>query len=304
MKKTIIYSLVLLFGVQFTACKDDEVLTPSGINDNVFAVPDDATGPEADLRREFYKETGIYLLFDENLRTTVVGKDSQGNDIIKTETVDFAWDFTSYDDYLIYESGYITDIEDMRKAADLFRDNVLPHIQGSKLAPYSIVLFNGLQVYDDYEDEWNEAYTLPCWRSLGVNVAGWVDAENDEEIAQYTAGLCKSLVGAKFNYTSSIAKPFTDLSDEYSGEKICDYEEDWDRTDMSMVYSYGYMTYVKRNKVTRDYFPYTEDDFQAFLDAVFDRSKEDFEAEFGDYPAIMEKYNIMRSLIEQTGYKL
>lgn len=304
MKKLIIYSLALIAGMQFTSCKDDEVLTPSNTNDLLFAVPADATGPEADLRREFYKNTGIHLIFDEVLRSEVVGKDSQGNDIVKNETVDFAWNINNYDDFLDYEGGYITDIDDQRKAADLFMKYVLPHIKGSSMSPYSVLLFNGLEVYDRYDYEYYTAYTLPCVCCLGVNVAGWIEAETDEEISMYTAELCKSLVKAKFNFNSSVAEPFTDLSYEYSGEYISDYEEDWDRSDMSMVYSYGYITYNKhRSKVTRDRFPYADDDFDDFFNAIFDRTREDFEAEFGEYPAVMEKYNIMYSLIEQTGYK-
>lgn len=181
---------------------------------------------------------------------------------------------------------------------------VLPHIKGSSMSPYSVLLFNGLEVYDRYDYEYYTAYTLPCVCCLGVNVAGWIEAETDEEISMYTAELCKSLVKAKFNFNSSVAEPFTDLSYEYSGEYISDYEEDWDRSDMSMVYSYGYITYNKhRSKVTRDRFPYADDDFDDFFNAIFDRTREDFEAEFGEYPAVMEKYNIMYSLIEQTGYK-
>lgn len=64
MKKTIIYGLLAVIGLSSVACSDDEeLLEPTRIEDNHYRVSDDETGPEADLRREFYDKTKVYLLF-------------------------------------------------------------------------------------------------------------------------------------------------------------------------------------------------------------------------------------------------
>ena len=75
MKKTIIYGLLAVIGLSSVACSDDEeLLEPTRIEDNHYRVSDDETGPEADLRREFFDKTKVNLLFSNILRRTYVGK--------------------------------------------------------------------------------------------------------------------------------------------------------------------------------------------------------------------------------------
>ena len=305
MKKFAIYGLLLLSGLQFVACSDDEVRpTPSNFNDDFFGVPADATGPEAELRRDFHKETGIHLLFTDTLRITLIGKDAQGKDLFEYETIDFAWNLTNYDDSYGWKPEYIENIDDKRKATDLFREYIMPHIAGSSMAPYSVLLLKSLQIedYGDFED----AYTTSCWRSIGVNTFGWITAESDEDIATYTASILKDLVSARFNNRSDEADPWFEISrDCYNCDYIIDYNENWAGGDWEYLYSIGFMDYYDdwRGRPNRDEFLSSSSDFKMFFDALFDRTEEDFKAEFGAYPVIMEKYNLMKSLIEQTGYK-
>lgn len=304
MKKFAIYGFLLLSGLQFVACSDDEDRpTPSNYNDDFFGVPADATGPEAELRRDFHKETGIHLLFTDTLRTTLIGKDPQGKNIYEYETIDFAWNLTNYDDYYGWKPEYIEGIDDKRKATDLFREYIMPHIAGSSMAPYSVLLLKSLQI-DDYGFE--DAYTTSCWRSMGVNTSGWITAETDEDIDAHTAGILKDIVSAKFNNNSDEAKPWFEISREcYNCDFIVDYNENWAGEDWEYIYSIGFMDYYDdwRGRPNRDEFLTKSRDFTMFFNAIFDRTEEDFKAEFGAYPVIMEKYNLMKSLIEGTGYK-
>lgn len=305
MNKITICGLIMFAGFQFTACSDEENLTPSHADDDLFSVPESAIDPVSELRREFHKETGIHLLFTEELNPTVTGTDKDGSPILRENKVDFKWNYNTYNDYLEYEAEYITDIDAMRKAADEFKKAVLPHIEGSSIAPYSVLLVNDLVSRTQSWKDMVLTYTMACWRCLAVNVGGWVEAETDDDVATWTFGVCKSLVSAKFNSSSAEAKAWMDLSyDGGSGEDIVDYVDDWDG-DITKVYELGFMSYIKdwRGRLDYDYLPYASNDFTAYFNAVFERSQEDFEAEFGQYAKIMEKYNLMKSLILQTGYK-
>ncbi|MDE5713943.1 MAG: hypothetical protein K2I16_10045, partial [Muribaculaceae bacterium] len=52
----------------FVSCGDgSEDLTPSAPVVNLFDVNPDDKSPEADMRREFYSNTGIYLLYSDLL---------------------------------------------------------------------------------------------------------------------------------------------------------------------------------------------------------------------------------------------
>lgn len=290
----------------FVACSDEEEIpTPSGANDDYFTIPADATDPESVLRREFHDETGIHLLFSEVLRKTVIGQDANGNDIIKEETIDFAWDFTNYDDYLYYQTEPITEIDDQRKAAELFKNNVMPHIKGSSMLPYSVLLVNNLETRDYDYYPWEVSETLSCWRCLAVNAGGWIYAETPEDIADHTRAVCKDIVSSRFSKSSTAAKEWMSISDEYYYEYIIDFIEDWDRSDMGQLYDLGFLSYYKdwRDRPSRDEFPGNYEDFDKYFDAMFEMSKEEFTALYGDYPVVMQKYNAMREAIEATGYK-
>lgn len=307
MKNITKYALALAVALQLGACSDsDDVLSPSNYNDDFFGVPADATGPEADLRREFYKETGTHLLFTDVLRTTYLGLGSNGKEIYEYETIDFAWNLTSYNNYFDWNPTFLDDnIDEKRKGADLFRKNVLPHIKGSSMSPYSVLLLADLEIYDDWNYEFVPAVTTSCWRCLAVNVKGWIEAETDEEADKYTVSICRDLVSNKFTYNSDEAKPWFDASSEYYYEYIADYYEDWEGEDMDIIHSHGFLSYNKdwKGRPYYDEFPGKSEDFEDFFNAVFDRSEADFEAEYGDWPVIMAKYNHMKELIENTGYK-
>ncbi|MDE6448896.1 MAG: hypothetical protein K2L41_02300, partial [Muribaculaceae bacterium] len=81
--------------------------------------------------------------------------------------------------------------------------------------------------------------------------------------------------------------------------------EDWEGGDMESIYSLGFLSYDEdwRGRPHYDEFNGTKNDFDDFFNALFDRSEDDFTAEYGNYPIIMEKYRFMKELIEKTGYK-
>ncbi|MCM1050762.1 MAG: hypothetical protein NC349_02265 [Paenibacillus sp.] len=300
MNKYIIYGFMLLSGVFATSCSDDEEILEPSDNVNLFAVPDDATGLEAELRRNFFKETGTYLMFNDLLSHTVIGKDAYGNDVYKDEYIDFTFNLTSSGgNPPIFE--YITDDNAKETATNLFLEYIYPHVKGSSLLPYSVLLVDNLQVSGYYGYE--EASTTSCWRSLAVAMGDMLNT-SDDDVAVYARTALKELVSAKFNSYSDEAEEFMDLSYEYAGEYLTDYYEDWDRSDITPVYEMGYLSYIQsRRGPQNDYLPYAYNDFDDFYDAVMDRDEADFMAEFGDYPMIVTKYNIIKNAILSLGYK-
>ena len=86
--------LSLLLG----ACTKEDALEPTGANDDYFTVPATATDPESVMRREFYEETGVHLLFNDTLRHEQRGTFEDGNPRWYTETVDLGYSMTSFDD--------------------------------------------------------------------------------------------------------------------------------------------------------------------------------------------------------------
>ena len=91
--KYIILYIIVLAGC-FTACQQEDSLTPSNISD-LFAPNPEATDAESVLRREFFNTTGCYLLFNDTLRHEYKGEDTFGNPYYETELIGLEWNLTS-----------------------------------------------------------------------------------------------------------------------------------------------------------------------------------------------------------------
>lgn len=304
MRKFFIYGLLAVSPVVVQSCSDDEeILEPSAAYvDNKFMVPDDVTGPEADLRREFYSSTGVYLMFDDLLSREYKGVDEFGQDVWQEERIDFNYDLTSYStDPPRFE--FIDSQEEKESAASLVKTQILSRIEGGKLAPFSVLLVKNMQTYQTkkYPYGYADAYTTSCWRCLAIAVDELAVAEGAERDA-IIVKILKDIVSAKLFVGSAETKDFYVLSMEYSGMYLDEVFDDWDdNSDITRVYEIGFLSYTQG--WWSDYLPYTDEDFDAYLDAVLEMSEEEFMEKYGDYPLIVTKYNVVKDGLTLLGYK-
>ncbi len=308
MKRYIVYGLVLLMSVPLVSCSDDdnEILEPSTeFNDNKYAVTEDATGPEADLRREFYRSTGINLLYSEILSREYVGLDAYGEEIWKEDRVDFRYNLTSMND-VAPEFTEFDSTEARRIATEYVEEYIYPHISDSSFKPFSILLVDDMLVpkYGSYGDLVDGFY-YSCWRCTAMAL-GDVPSMDAEEKSRYASQILMNMVEEKFDKYCDDMDPFWELSGEYATERISDHDPAWDRSDMTIVYEKGYLSYYENWRgPDRDTFSdsFGNNDFDDFYSAVMSRSEDDFMEEFGMYPRIVTKYNIVKDCIRRFGYK-
>ena len=303
--KLFIYGLLALSSVAFASCSDDEeLLEPSSeYVDNKFAVPDDATGPEADLRREFFASTDVYLLFDDLLSREFKGVDEFGGEIWQEERIDFIYDLTSYG-FNAPRFEYIETQEDKEIATSLVRENILPRLEGGILTPFSILLVKDMQTYQSTGSGYRyaDAYTTSCWRCLAVAVGKWSEAEGEERDAITTA-ILKDFLSTRFTVDSESASEFRTLSYEYSGYYMYELYDDWvENPDITRVYELGFLS-KKTSYWGDDYLPYTKDDFDAYLDVVLSMDENEFMELYGEYSMIVTKYTIIKDALISLGFK-
>lgn len=77
------YFCLLLVGMAglFVSCGKEDLLTPSGNDTNFFTPADDDHSQVAELRRKFYEETGVYVLFSDTLRHVQNGVNANGQPV-------------------------------------------------------------------------------------------------------------------------------------------------------------------------------------------------------------------------------
>lgn len=296
MKHSAIYRLVIvsLCTAFMAACSDDEeILLPNDTFVDKFDIPAGATGPEAELRREFYARNGCYIIFSDTLS---VVRDEFGNLLV--ETVDFEWNLTTSGSESS-EWELCEDLDEKREAAGIIEKYILPHIMDGAMRPHSVLPFRS--IVDKYDDQ---VSFKQSWRCLGLNMSDFAGAAEDEydEIAM---NLLKAVFKSKVSSSDEELDPFHEVSEEYTSEYISDYFPEWeDDQDMDIIYNLGFISYKKSKKPVNDKFLSSSNDYKAYVDLVFDYSPEQVKEMYGRYDKIMTKYEMISKFVENVGIKV
>lgn len=301
MKKAYLYTLAAVIastGILLTSCSDDdEVLVASDPEINYFEIPASVTGPEADLRRTFLADNGVYLLFNDTLYK---GVDSDGYE--KVETVDFKWDLTGFNstDYII---ELFDTFEDKKSAAECCQKYVMSHLSSKDFKPYSILLANSI-IKDDSKK--TVVSNISTFRCLGINAGAFVNAADESELKAAAAEALYGVLESKLPSTSSDERlAFYAVSEEYLNRRITKFISDWvSNPDITRLYEYGIITYEadEDGDVSWDYTWSKANDFTRFLKIMLSYSRDEFYAIYGDYPLVMERYEILYNYFVGQGY--
>ena len=89
-----ILSGIVLSSLASCAKEDEPVLqyTDPAVT---FMPADDATDEISELRRQFFQQTGTYLLFNDTLQHRCIGKDLNGEEVYFTELLDIKYEIIS-----------------------------------------------------------------------------------------------------------------------------------------------------------------------------------------------------------------
>ncbi len=284
----------------FASCSDDnEDLIPGPTVDNFFA-PDPAdNSEEARMRRDFYKENGIYLLFSDTLATYI---DSNG--LERVETVDFKWTSLTTHDVLTTVTYDKIPESERQASVDWATAYFLPYIKDGKLKPYSILLVDNLMKEDGYSPEDIDFYNT--WRCFTINMTNLHGVEG-EEAKILGKELLRTLVDQKLTDSSPELSDFFAICDEYYGNYISDLFPDWtSEQDLTEIYRLGFLDYNEHwsGRPINDSFLYSDDDLDSFKDAVFNEDEAEFREKWAEYPLILQKYDLLLECFENLGVNL
>lgn len=285
-----------LAALGFSSCSDseDEPL-PGPKMENFFDVPDGDNSPEAQLRRDFYAKTGCYLVFNDVLAEYT---DEYGNK--KTETIDFNWDLTG-NRFNSYRFTYLDTYEDKKQVVEAMEKYLIPYINipGGRFKPHSFFIANTIEMLD--YGEWEAQNFIQCWRSMGLPAEDWIGLNEEEAKAQGRV-ILRAIIDAVLTDRSDELNEFFAPVRDLQGADIIEEIEDWDEEnpDLEAIYNLGYMGY-SHSSWFGDSFYYGLRDLSMFKDAVFNETEADFMEKWGDYPLIIQRYNILKQVILDMG---
>ena len=277
---------ICISGVCVACGGEEDDTTPSYADVNGFAPADDDNSPTAQLRRDFYNQTGSYLLFKDTLITHTSDGRSELLDITYFIMGSIDWQ----SDYK-YTYEYIEDIEQQRKAAEYVQKYLIKRL--GKNTPYSFFLVNDLHY--DYYGRLRQRDKVLGLRSYVISMGGG-EAYDDPET--YFGDMVVDIVKNSISRVpEELMNQFYAFSKDYYGNDI-----DGELTDQE-VWDLGMFYYIE-DGWWGSYFYYQNTDLSLWLEAVLTMSPSEFEGEYGSSTVMMEKYALLRQIVVDQGFEI
>lgn len=300
--------IALLFLAGLFSCTKEDDLKPSGARDDYFTILSDAT-PELKLRKEFYEQNGVHLLFNDTLRHEQDGTYADGTPYYVTETIDLGYSLTALNTQIQWT--LLTDYEDQKKAADLVVKYILPHMTGS-MKPYSVWMLQDLKLFEFVNwfvgSQWVSKNYYSGMRCLALNY-GKMALWSDEEAVEACQNIFYDLIYGKIKDLD--IPEFYAFCEKYYWEDLetCGYSGESDNEEEALKFAYqlGFLEcFEDEDWDTGEiyyYFQGSEKDLQSYLKLLLTLKDDEDWKEWEIYPIIYQKLEILKDLIEGLGYK-
>ena len=258
---------------------------------NFFAVSENATGEEAELRRNFFDQTGVYLLFSDTLGSRVV-RTLSGETVVDYQVIDFMWKLSLGDYYVdsLVFSPYF-EFAKMKASAKFIQEEILANLP-KLFYPYSVLLIERMILYDNYYGSYDDGTEIGIYAGMQSTAIALNDITTVSPAEKETLKneAMKEII---VNNISLIQDE--DLAVFYS------YSEDfykvytWDLPSPVQLAGFlpsGEISYTKNSDVLN------------YVEKIFDLSEVEFREEYAEYPIIIKKMEEMVKVMREYGINI
>ncbi len=306
MKKIYLYMASVVAAWCCLACSEDAI-EPNPLEPDCFLEPEGSSPAIAALQKEFHQKENIYLLFNDTLYRESIGTDGDGKPCYRYTTIDMTYGMTNnlIENQNIFEYDYLASDSEKESAAAFVREKVLPSL-GSALRPYSVLLVNRI---DYYQDSYGDlALTNPAvyagWQATAIAVEGVADMTEEEQNA-YKMSLLKSMVANKITAADeTLFEEFYSFCASYyetyaMGEEAEAFIALYPTMhDVGFLTAYGYGdngSFYIYNFKAKNY------DLEDYTNALFDMPESEFRETYAQYPIVLKKYDILKKIVSDMG---
>lgn len=300
MKKNLIYlSIVCLLGI--SACSEEDALVAEYDNRSSYYLPDESAMDEISvLRRLFYEQENCYLLFTDTIQKKPLGTDRDGYMQYFIETIDIDYNVgSSTSSTYTYTYDYLNSVEEKKAAVAFMKEYLLSHLS-STLRPYSWFVVKNI-TRSNWQGETNPLI-VTGERCFAVAVGDEIASNTNEEKESLGMSILQSAVGIILSKKDSEMAPFFAVCDGlYENSFSTDYTEEGN---MESLLQAGFLCKGLFWGIIEAYgiYPSKSQDLNSYTSLLLGTPEEEVIEKYGNYPLVMEKYNILKDLITKVGY--
>ncbi len=296
MKNYITLLVVAAMSVTLFSCSKEDTPTPQFHSPAPFYMPaDTAMDATSQMRREFYKNTGSYLLFNDTIQKNYIGTDINGDDVYTTETIDIGYyigfEYSSSDTYTY---TYLTDYETQKEMTDYVNDYVLYHFKGS-MKPFLYFICNTITVKFRAGNT-STPYASSGQRGVAIATNYLLQRKRTEaQKKAYAERIINAVIGQLANNFSEDFTDFYTYSSAY-------YNTMWSSYGDNQAEILARLGFIGSGNMGV-YCPSQSDDLSQYALATVQYSQEEWEKKYADYPVIIAKYKFVKRVFTEHGFQ-
>lgn len=279
--------IAMLFG-----CAKEEDVTPSE-NRNLYDLPDFSSPEEMEIRKNFYKETGSFLLFNDSLGYSEKHT-PQGSQQI-CEVLDLHYEITSNIKH-VFNFTYLKESAKQQQAADWLAKEVLPMLP-AVLRPAAILLTDDFLFqeykfsYISYKYELLPPKIIGAYSTYNATIVGCNDIFEmaSEEKQAYVRDIIKVILlrnASRLDDKEYAA--FYQYSDAYYGTY------DPNNESVGFLPEIGGQYNCSKKSV----------DLQSYIQEIFSMTEEEFTEKYASWDLVLKKRDALVKILEKHGVKV
>lgn len=286
--KNILLGLIIMAGLY--ACDNDDYLDNSGIERNYFAVPEGATDEESVLRREFYDQNEVYLLFSDTLGyrevTTLSGRKK-----MECELLNLSYNMSSGSGEYTFAFRPYETLAEKRAMAEFVGNDVLKNVP-KLFRPYSVLLIGNMERSDEYETEELSVYS--GMKAMAIACENVLELQPEEKVRLKNI-LVQGMVTSKL---SSIPDSDFTLFYSYSQQYYGIPKNQVPTPIQSVGFLENYYYDFWKNFNSKEY------DLLAYVEEIFKFSEFEFRETYAEYPIVIKKMEEVVKVLQSYGVKI
>lgn len=297
--------------VFLSACNKEVLLKESNKDTNYYVNYDNPNDPIDHAIFNFYKRTGIAAFSKDTIAKIKTSKEGESPERYKHIVLKPSYNLMGNDILGIYPLVSRDPIPDV---LNLIETRVLPKLPKGFYIPCILFATDvNTYVYANLELIQGHA-AFKGFDALvvkAVDMQSMTDKEKDVYAASILAGCAEGLISRSYNeelqanfYSISrkLMKTYTTY-EAYSGLPYMFAEMATSPNPLSVGF-FKHVLFPFMDIMELESMPTENTDLRAFLAAVFVYTTSEFESLYSDHPKVIEKFNVLRRLVELEGYKL